>query len=118
MLTVLIYFILLVALAASMLGLLSHALKAAFPSAPGAAAAAASYSSKAQIAAYHRSVYQATGECPVTYFNRLEAEARQHGVKYSNYYEDIAVLSNVPGGWAANHLSDRDRAVLDQHKIY
>lgn len=117
MLTVLVYFGLSVLVAALLLRMLSRALSAAFP-VPAGAAGAANYVTKVQIADYHRSVYQATGEDVVTYFQRLEAEARQHGVKYSNYYEDTAVLANVPGGWAANHLSDRDRAVLYDPKIY
>lgn len=123
MFTVLVYFGLSVLAAALLLRMLSRALCSAFTVPAGAAGAAcragaANYVIKVQIADYHRARYQATGEDVVTYFRRLEAEARQHGVKYSNYYEDTAVLANVPGGWAANHLSDRDRAVLDQYKIY
>lgn len=112
-LTALIYLILGVAVAATLLRLLSRAVaKPRVGSEAAASRAAAAYTTRAQIADYHRSVYQATGEDVVTYLRRLEAEARQHGVKYSHYYEDTAVLANVPGGWAANHLSDFDRKVL------
>lgn len=124
-LTVLIYFGLSVLAAMLLLRMLASALGSMLSASQHGAGARASsssssatYATKAQIADYHRSVYQATGESAPIYFRRLESEARQHRVKYSNYYEDTAVLSNVPGGWAANHLSDRDRAVLDQYKIY